>query len=169
MSKQNYKKVVKEMCLQRNYNFLSETDDEQLYEECKVIFTGNIKINIQYIKELIHLMEMENIDHTIIVYKGCTTISVKNIIDMTDCFNIELFEEGELNFNITKHSLVPQHIKLCKDNKKDRDILQELKKHERNIPIILRKDPISKFYNYSRGDIIKIKRNDGDIIYRLVY
>ena len=109
------------------------------------------------------MMECQKIDHVIIVYQGSITVSVKKIVELTEYFNIELFEENEFNLNITKHSLVPLH-EVVVDPKE----LSELKRHLKNLPIILRSDPISKFYAFKTGSIVRITRPNGTIVYRVV-
>ena len=156
-------KIVKEMCSQRGYNILSETEDSLLYDTCTVYFTGNVKINIKYIKELIQMMEIQKIDHVIIVYSGGITVSVRKIIELTEYFNIELFEEKELNFNITNHTLVPKHNLV-----EDKDELLQLVKHRKNLPLILSKDPIVKFFAFKKGSILRVERGNGTIVYRVV-
>jgi DNA-directed RNA polymerases I, II, and III subunit RPABC1 len=160
----NMKVIIKEMCSQRGYTFLHEEEDEIIYEECKIFFSKNTKININYMKELIQLMETQNIHHVILIYTGNITISVKKIIEMTQYFNIELFKESEFNFNITKHRLVPKHTKV-----EDPHEMKQIRKHIKNLPLILRDDFIVKFYAFKRGDIIRVERLDNSIVYRCVH
>ena len=42
------------------------------------------------------------------------------------------------------------------------------KKYTDDIPIILKSDPISRFYGYERGDIIKVTRKSGYVMFRIV-
>ncbi len=41
-------------------------------------------------------------------------------------------------------------------------------KYGQKFPFIRKDDQIARFYNYQRGDVIKITRNDGFITYRIV-
>ena len=66
---------------------------------------------------------------------------------------IELFFEDELQYNITKHILVPEHIRLSNNKAK-----KFKEKYGTKFPILLINDPISRFFNYKSGDIIKIIR-----------
>ena len=80
-------------------------------------------------------------------------------------YNIELFHEDELVFNITHHNLVPKHEIV------DNDIKKELMKHykitEKQFPYIYTNDPICKYYKGAHGDLFRITRNDSSIYYRL--
>ena len=61
----------------------------------------------------------------------------------------------QLQFNVTKHILVPNHIKL--DENEENFIIKKYNlKSKFQLPIILKNDPISRYYNYQSGDIIKI-------------
>jgi DNA-directed RNA polymerase I, II, and III subunit RPABC1 len=80
---------------------------------------------------------------------------------------IELFIQEELQYNITKHRLVPEHIRLSPDEAKE---FKE--KFGLRHPAILLTDPISRFFAYKRGDVIKIMRKTGRgdpfVTYRIV-
>jgi DNA-directed RNA polymerases I, II, and III subunit RPABC1 len=60
-----------------------------------------------------------------------------------------------LQINPTKHTLVPTHTKLTSE-----EITSLLEKYSikkpSQLPIILRSDPIARYYKYNVGDIIKI-------------
>lgn len=72
--------------------------------------------------------------------------------------NIQIFDIKELQFNITKHKLVPKH-ELVTDQKEVDTILKNYNlKSKYQLPIILRSDPVAKYLNLKNGDIVKIKR-----------
>lgn len=72
---------------------------------------------------------------------------------------ITIFMDKELMFNITKHMLVPKHILLTQQER--RELLLELNKKNNSlklIPKIYDTDPISKYYGAKVGQIFKIIR-----------
>lgn len=71
--------------------------------------------------------------------------------------NFEHFLVEELQFNITKHVLVPKHKIIPKEE--ERDILAGLKCEKMNLPTILTTDPVSRFYGAKVGDVFEITRN----------
>lgn len=84
--------------------------------------------------------------------------------------SVQFFYYKTLIVNITKHQYVPRHV-LIQDKNEIRDILDYYSlKSVRGLPVILKKDPICRYYNGRVGDIFKIFRcnkNDGDmIVYR---
>lgn len=69
--------------------------------------------------------------------------------------NIQIYWCKQLQFNVTKHELVPVHKKLCEDDSKE-----VLKRYsltgKQQLPLLLKDDVISKYYNFKSGDIIEI-------------
>jgi len=117
------------------------------------------KLNIQGIKDKMTVMNRENANQAIIIYREGVTPSVKKSFE-TSNYVFELFNIKELQINITQHRLVPKHEKVPME--------ESFQKIKDKIPNILSTDAISRYYNFQRGDIIKITRKDGSIIYRLV-
>jgi len=76
----------------------------------------------------------------------------------------------EKEINILKHKLVPKHIILKDEEKKE--LLEKLKILPEQLPKIITTDPVAKALGAKEGDIIKIIRNSPTagvaIYYRLV-
>ena len=104
--------------------------------------------------------------HCIIVYKDNATPVAKKIVSDSNEMVIELFNEDELKYNITKHYLVPLHELVVFENNEEYDIFK--KKYGNNLPVILKTDPVARFYGFKKGDIIKVTRKNGYIAYRIV-
>ena len=72
--------------------------------------------------------------------------------------NVELFDINRLLINITKHSFVPKHIKMSiKDTIKLKHNLQIDSIYK--LPVISNTDPVARYYNLKRGDVVQIIRN----------
>ncbi len=72
--------------------------------------------------------------------------------------NIQIFEIRELQFNITKHKLVPKH-EIVKDSTEVDEIIKKYNlKSKFQLPIILRTDPVAKYLNLKNGDLVRIIR-----------
>ena len=80
-------------------------------------------------------------------------------------YEFELFDHKELMYNITKHVLVPLHRLLTFENEEKEIIFKEKFK---KICTIQKTDPVAKFYNFKKGDIIEVKRQNGYVAYRIV-
>jgi DNA-directed RNA polymerase subunit H (RpoH/RPB5) len=85
--------------------------------------------------------------------------------------NLTLFSYKKLLINIVDNVYVPKHTVLDKTER------QELKNklsinHYNDLPILLKSDPVSRYYNFREGDVIRIERptkgNKIHIAYRYV-
>lgn len=168
-------KISIEMIQQRGYIIIDQDEERILAsrenefgeeEQICVFITNTSKFNVESIQEYISMMKKMEVYHCIIVYRDSATPVAKKIVEESKDMVIELFTEDELQYNITKHYLVPKHEILFK--KGTLGAASFKKKYSDNIPIILKNDPISRFYCYERGDIIQITRKNGYVMYRIV-
>jgi len=76
----------------------------------------------------------------------------------------------EKDYNILKHELVPEHIILNENEKKE--LFEKLKLTAINLPKILTNDPVVKAIGAKEGDVLKIIRKSStagtSIYYRVV-
>jgi len=79
---------------------------------------------------------------------------------------IQIFGLENFIFNIMKHSIMPKHEKITK--KEEKELLEKYKITIDKLPTIRRDDPPIKYLGFKIGDICKITRVSGEIIYRLV-
>lgn len=88
------------------------------------------------------------------------TISQLNLIDkilQKKKGMLQYFQLNELQFNPTKHQLVPPHRKLT--NEETTEIMNKyLIKNKLQMPIILRTDVIAKWLGLKQGEIVEITR-----------
>ncbi len=162
------KQILIDMLTDRGYVITDNSvDDKVICKNRDSTLIGLIsqveKLNINIIKEYIKLIEQLNIPKCIIVYNNCITSSAKKVIDNLQHLDIEVFNENELQYNITLHKYVRPHIKIEGD---EFDTINS--KYGKHLPIILASDPVSRYYNFKKGDIIKIIRRNDIIAYRVV-
>ena len=158
--------TVKNMIQQRGY-IISQEDDEKIIASTEnlltiVVFTTLIeKCNVDRIKEKIVLLNDINLNHCIIIYGSSVTSMAKKLVENLVEKKFELFTQDELQYNITHHRLVPKHIKLS-----DIEGKQFKQKYGLKFPVLLKTDPVSRFYNFQKGDVIKIiRQNNGENTY----
>lgn len=163
------KNTVYEMFNQRNYTNINEENNNLIATKPngnKVCIFLDIKekLNSQQIHDFISSLEKMSINHGIIICNESTP-AVKTVVNNTPELNIyiEIFQTSDLQINITKHKLVSQHILLSKEESKS---LKD--QYGKKFPILLKSDPVSKFYNFQPGDIIKVIRSGGFVSYRIV-
>ena len=163
MSIEKTKEIINNICLKRNYKY----EDEDLYKDndifVKIFYCLDTKLNIDILKNYIQYLEEHHYLHGIIIHNQIITSSSKKILENMVRFYFETFHLDELQFDITQHILYCPHSKL--NDKKKKKINKDIFK---NLPILLHNDPICKYFDFRRGDIIKIQRKNGIIIYRIV-
>lgn len=121
------------------------------------------KITVDHVKQI---DGMER-GHIILIVMGQITQPARDIIRMLH-YKVEIFLSKELEFNITQHSLVPPQTRV-NDRQKRKEIIDHFAGgNEKLFPKILANDPVAKFYGFNVGDLIKVERNNGEIIYRIV-
>jgi DNA-directed RNA polymerase subunit H (RpoH/RPB5) len=129
-----------------------------------VVFTEPIpKFNIERVHQYITSISELKINHAIIIYSESATPMAKNIVESAGEKKIELFHVSELYYNITKHRFACPHIRLSK-----KEALVFKKTYGVKHATLLTSDAIAKFYNFSRGDVIKIVRRGGYVGWRIV-
>lgn len=164
--------VIKNTCIEmmedRGYSVIDSDDDNILFENLNdgervlsCIFEEP-KLNVSNIKDMILMLNENDLKHGIIIYDEIITSAAKKSIDILQDYCIETFSMDELKYNITKHRLVPKHTKTTEEEYK------ELKKFVTKLPVMLKTDPICRYYNYKSGNVIRVERFDGNIIYRIV-
>jgi DNA-directed RNA polymerase subunit H (RpoH/RPB5) len=169
-------KVCIEMFEERNYNCIEKIDDRIVAikpngDVINCFLNITPKLNTETTQQYINIMNDLKVNHIIIIYKNIVTSSAKKLIeklpvDKTNDINIriELFIENELKYNILKHVLQPKFQILSNDESQ-----QLKKKYGNKFPIMLKTDPVARFYDCDSGKLIKIIcKKTGIVSYRIV-
>lgn len=97
-------------------------------------------------------MQEENISRAIIVVQTGMTPSAKQaLVDMAPKYTLEQFREAELMINITEHELVPEHVVMSEEEKKELLARYKLKEHQ--LPRIQQSDPVARYFGLKRGQV----------------
>lgn len=80
----------------------------------------------------------------------------KEIARFAQWTSLEWFLEEDMLVNITRHVLVPRHVILSREEKTA--LLKRYRLKETQLPRILQKDPVAKYFGMRRGQIVKIIR-----------
>lgn len=107
-------------------------------------------------------VEKGEFDMYIVVYKKLTTNNMKTIHDfekkLEKPVNMQLFEIRELLFNLTKHVLVPKHEVIDNEEEIENLVKHHNIKNRHHFPLILKTDPVAKYYGIKPGSLVKITR-----------
>ena len=82
--------------------------------------------------------------------------------------NVEFFEQQKMTFNISKHVFQPKFIILNNDTEKN-EVLEKYQTTVNKLPKIYTTDPMAKYYDMKKGDIIKVIRNDPEVGLSIAY
>lgn len=93
----------------------------------------------------------------------------KKIIEKINFSNIQIFTYNNLLFNITKHSRIPQNIRVISDPEEIENLCKIKNISNINkLPKILLSDPLANFYGLQIGELFEFKKyskNSGVYIY----
>lgn len=125
------------------------------------------KLKIEELKNYICIAKQQKISHMILVYREKTPqVKVaETLVDNIE-IKIEIFPYCDLLINITKHELVPKHILIEGDSPERLEVKNKISLS--NLPILLKTDPVARFYGYEKGDLVKVLRKNGHVTYRVV-
>lgn len=126
------------------------------------------KVGINSVKYIASSLDDYNVNHCIVLYNNSITAFAKNSLQslLNEGKIIEFFLYEELIYNVTQHSLVPKHILLNYEEKKE--ILKTYNVTEKKVPHISKTDPVSRYFNAKIGEMFKIVRNS-DVTYKSIY
>lgn len=111
-------------------------------------------IGVAYIKQLIKIMEEEELDRAIVVTSGRYTQAARKLARKG---GIELIPRIFPSFNIFDHVLVPKHEIVKPDERKK--LLQEYRVQPYQLPRLKASDPAVKAIGAKPGDIVRIIRD----------
>ncbi|KAH8889853.1 RPB5 subunit of DNA-directed RNA polymerase [Thozetella sp. PMI_491] len=117
--------------------------------------TGSIGVSV--IKKFVQHCSAQNYKSGILVTMMPLSSQSRKIVTAAVAYTqIECFLEEDLLVNITHHELVPTHVLLSKEEKTA--LLKRYRLKETQLPRILQKDPIARYYGLKKGQVVKIIR-----------
>lgn len=168
MSIEQAKLVCVEMLEQRGYTII-DSDQNIIAQkpdgnQVIVFFLENGKFSVENLKSITGIMYESDIFHAIIVYRDSITAVTKNAIESMVDMKIELFPLIDLQYNLTKHYLQPKSFEKLSD--KEAKIFKE--NYGTMIPVLKKSGPLASFFDFQKGDIVRMVKKNGLVIYRIV-
>ena len=164
---ENAKSTCMEMLQQRGYTLCNDAKlkaEKNNGEFMVVYFHDAPKLNIKDMSKYMTMMNDEGVNHSIIVFMDSVTSMTSKSIDQSIDMKMELFSMEELQINVTKHRLQPSRF----DRLSKTESLEFKKKYGYKFPIMKSSDPIARFYDYDKGDIIQVTQRNGLVNFRIV-
>mmetsp|Transcript_1221 Transcript_1221/g.3393 ORF Transcript_1221/g.3393 Transcript_1221/m.3393 type:complete len:208 (-) Transcript_1221:210-833(-) len=137
-----------------------------------VFFPEDAKVGIRPIRKYCDKMQEEHVTRAILVVQDAMTSHAKQALKETITLGLHMehFQEAELLVNITEHTLVPKHMVMSDEEK--RELLKRYKLKDAQLPRIQLADPVARYYGMTRGQVVKIVRPSETagryVTYRLV-
>ena len=128
-----------------------------------IFLLGSEKLNIDGVKEMILVMETFQTKHGVMVYQNSVTSSARKALELLYQYRIELFAVHELQYDLTKHMYFCPHEKVSHSSE-----LGHLQTQLPKLPKILHSDPVVRFFGFKKNDILRIRRPNNTIAYRVV-
>lgn len=137
----------------------SDDDEDGIFEKEDSLLVIIVDPMSETIEKGIEDMYLQNTE--LILKEGLReSIEGKRVslgLDKSYFRNIQMFHIDRLTINMTKHELVPKHIKINTE-KEQNALLNKLGITKNMMPVILRTDAIGKFLRIVPGDICEIHR-----------
>lgn len=122
-----------------------------------VIYYLSQKFKWTELRKIIDEDRMEpNFLHIFIVNDKISASNMKSLNALN--INMQIFNIKELQFNITRHVLVPKHELITNQEEIDHLMKTFSLKSKSQLPLILKSDPVSRYFGLKSGDIVKITR-----------
>lgn len=136
-----------------------------------IVYWGvDLKFGVQDIRSLLVILNDRAVDHAILVTNHRISSKIQKILhdEAKKGVRIELFTVDELQLNCSKHSMVPKHQVLTREQ--TRELLDTYQlKFTSQLPKIRTGDSIVRYYGFRRNQVVRILRQDGDVHYRVVW
>lgn len=132
-------------------NYKNESEKQYLI---KIFFQKVASISKQ--SNIIDFLNKNKDKHKIIIVKSINDKSGQHIV--TNYRNTELFLENELMINLMNYDMVPRYEIADINSETFKKFCEKYNCKKRNIPKLFMSDPVARYYNLKREDIVRIIR-----------
>ncbi|EEF33224.1 DNA-directed RNA polymerase V subunit 5A [Ricinus communis] len=136
-----------------------------------VLFGGPGIIKVSTIRAIAgQIVNKDSLTGLILVLQNQITNQAMKAVDLFK-FKVEMFQITDLLVNITKHVLKPKH-QVLTDREKQK-LLKDYCIEEKQLPRLLRKDAIARYYGLEKGQVVKVTYSgeitESHVTYRCVW
>ena len=127
-----------------------------------VYFSREIKVGVKVFRKIKHDCISVGGSHIILICKeGLTPFAQKELADLDTSIAVEIIKKKELCTPVIHHKLVPLHIPLTAQEKKQ--LMIELACNSSSLSKIKETDAVVKYMNFQRGTVLKIVQQLGTL------
>jgi DNA-directed RNA polymerases I, II, and III subunit RPABC1 len=159
-------------CKVNTFNITAENDTSKIFVHHLRPFQKK-KIPAESVTDILQMLPIRRYTSVILIISADPSPNLsKTLYEFSKCtkIRVEIFKGLELMFNVTKHESVPRHEKLSSQEKSA--LFDSYSIDSKNLMLISPGDPVSRFYGFLPGDVIKIYRisetTGQSVTYRLV-
>ncbi|XVF07122.1 hypothetical protein REPUB_Repub06bG0111300 [Reevesia pubescens] len=150
---------------------LSVTHKTDPSKRMQVVFYGPGTVKVSGIRLIAGMIaNKESLTGLILILQNHITNQALKALDLFS-FKVEIFQITDLLINITKHVLKPKHQVLT--NHEKQRLLQKYSIEEKQLPRLLKKDAIARYYGFERGQVVKVtyggEITESHVAYRCVW
>lgn len=146
-------KTILEKTLLENSN---KTGFEIEIDNIKIIYYLSMKFKWSELKKFFETPN-ENALYLLVINDKISQNNMKSINALS--LQMQIFNIKELQFNITKHIFVPKH-EVIYDQNEIKNLLEIYSlKSKYQLPLIMKSDPVCRYYGVKNGDVFKITRD----------
>jgi DNA-directed RNA polymerase subunit H len=126
---------------------------------CFVHLLPEPKLGIRTLRAILNRYEKTTPSAQVILIclDGATSFTAKSIEDSDQEAHVCVFKASEVLKNITRHMYVPKHSKCCEAEVRDIKERWSLSALDA-LPKLSMRDPVSRYYKFRPGDVIRIHR-----------
>ncbi|KAJ8128862.1 hypothetical protein O1611_g4773 [Lasiodiplodia mahajangana] len=123
-----------------------------------VEFNDDTSVGAEAMRKFAKFCSHEHYRTGMLILSGnVSSAAKKEIPKFAQWTSIEWFLEEDMLINITHHELVPRHVILSREEKTA--LLKRYRLKETQLPRILQRDPVAKYFGMRRGQVVKIIRS----------
>lgn len=138
----------------RDNQHIVQTVDAAL-PDIYVYFNTDERVGVKQLRNWIEVCEGANI--IVISLDGPTAFTKREA--ETNYPNVQFFLYRDLCVNITRHMLVPKHVRMSKEEVETLEKRYRISDHKNEWPTIYTTDRVAQYYAFAPGDLIQITRH----------
>ncbi|KAL9155044.1 hypothetical protein ABFS82_10G156200 [Erythranthe guttata] len=119
-----------------------------------VLFSGPGIVKVNNIRAIAaQIVNKDSLSGLILVVQNKMTSQALKAVELFS-FKVEIFQIADLLVNVTKHEMKPKHQVLTNEEKQN--LLKKYSIDEKQLPRMLQKDAIARYYGMEKGQVVKV-------------